>query len=67
MEKSREIVIFSSSDAEDETSDDYKSDEDPDFEPMELGSDEESELTSIDEDDDEPSNDVITIEWVKKF
>ena len=62
MEKSREIFIISSSDEEDETSDDYKSDEDPDFEPMELSSEEESELTSIDKDDDEPSNDVITIQ-----
>jgi len=45
----------------DETLDDYKSDEDPDFEPVEvieLSSDEESELSSIDEDDDESSDDA---------
>lgn len=50
----------------DETLDDYKSDEDPDFEPVEVkeesSSDEESELSSIDEDDDDKAGDNASAE-----
>ena len=45
----------------DETLNDYKSDEDPDFEPVEAqensSDEEESELSSIDEDDEEEAGD----------